>query len=54
MITVYRNQFVFKYDGKLGTIEDTSKNCMYFLNDEQCKLCCKSNIELDKIINTLV
>ena len=53
MMAVWRKHFVFKFDGKLGTIEDTTKKVMKFLNDEQTKLCCKSNVELDKIINLL-
>ena len=53
MMTVYRKDFCFKFDGKLGTIEDTRNNCMYFLNEEQTKACCKSNSNLDKCIKVL-
>lgn len=53
MITVWRKEYVFKFDGIWGTIEDTTAKCMYFLSEEQTKLACKSNRELDKLINLI-
>ncbi len=52
-MTIWRKEFVFKFDGKLGTIENTETKCMYFLNDEQTKACCKNNKNLDFLISFL-
>lgn len=53
MMTIWRKQFVFKFDGVIGTIENVDTKDMYFLNQVQNKLACKSNIELDKIIELI-
>ena len=53
MMTIYRKQFVFKYDGNLGTIENVESKVMYFLNDIDSMRSCRSNIELDKIIELI-
>ena len=53
MMAIWRKGFLFKYDGILGTIEDTINNCMYFLTYEQTKQCCQSNKNLDRIISDI-
>lgn len=53
MMTIWRKQFVFKFDGKMGTIENVDTRIMYFPSDDQTKLACKSNTELDKIIELI-
>lgn len=54
MMTVWRKEWVFKFDGKLGTIENTKMRNMYFLSESETKLAVKSNKELDKLINLII
>ena len=53
MMTFKRKDYVFKFDGKIGTIEDTRNQVMYFLTDLQSKKCCALNSNLDTIIEFL-
>ena len=53
MMTIWRKEYCFKFDGKIGTIEDTHNQVMYFLTDLQSKKCCALNSNLDTIIEFL-
>lgn len=53
MMTIRRKQFVFKFDGKMGTIENVDTKIMYFPEYIDSIRACKSNIELDKIIELI-
>tara|TARA_R110000851_G_scaffold23718_10_gene69206 strand:+ start:996 stop:1202 length:207 start_codon:yes stop_codon:yes gene_type:complete len=52
MITVFRGDFVYKYDGEMGTIEKWRGQglSMVFLSDVQVELCNRSNTHLDAAI----
>lgn len=53
MITVWRKHWVYKFDGKLGTLEDTRNKYMYFPNKLETIECNKSNAYIDKLIRLL-
>lgn len=53
MITVCIGDFVYKYDGKLGTIEDTVNKCMYFLDEHQVSMCNQSNLNIEFLIKLI-
>ena len=54
MITVWLKNWVYKFDGKLGTLENIDTKNMYFLNDEQTKLANKSNDNIQSMITGLI
>jgi hypothetical protein len=53
MITVHRKNWVYKYDGKLATLEDTNNKYMYFPNKLETIECNKSNVYIDYLINII-
>ncbi len=52
-MTIWRKQFVFKFDGKMGTIENVDTKVMYFPEYMDSIRACRSNVELDKIIELI-
>ena len=53
IITVWRKNWVYKFDGKLGTLEDTNNKYMYFMTRNEADQCNASNIYIDYLINII-